>query len=307
MVCNTIATKRKRLMLEFDRISKVYTNSKIIPFNDDSRIVMMSDCHRGDGGYADNFAHNQNLFFAALTQYYHHKYTYIELGDGDELWENDKISKIIEFYDNIFWLLSRFYKDSRLHAIYGNHDIVKKKNSSFNNKLILCENRLHGQCVLLFPGIRFHEGIILKHERTDLELFLLHGHQADFFNDRLWRVSRFLVRYLWRPLELIGVNNPMNTATNPKRKNSVEKILIKWVEKCNCPLIAGHTHRAVFPKEGDPSYFNDGSCVHPRCITALEIVNNNITLVKWSYKTRFDGTVFVGRDELAGPRNLDNL
>ncbi|HOA43250.1 MAG TPA: serine/threonine protein phosphatase, partial [Bacillota bacterium] len=104
-------------MLIQKRISQVFNEATEVPFNDDSKIVIMSDCHRGDGSYADNFAHNQNLFFAALTQYYHHKYTYIELGDGDELWENDKISKVLEVYDNVFWLLSKFHHDSRLYMI----------------------------------------------------------------------------------------------------------------------------------------------------------------------------------------------
>ncbi|HPO04474.1 MAG TPA: serine/threonine protein phosphatase [Bacillota bacterium] len=277
------------------RISQVYSNAREVTFDDRSKFVVMSDCHRGDGSYADNFARNQNLFFAALTQYYYHKYTYIELGDGDELWENDKISKPLEVYDHIFWLLSKFHQSGRLFMIYGNHDIVKGKNGSIKSQLAL------------FPGICFYEGLLLRHTKLDLSLFLLHGHQADFLNDRLWIFNRFLVRYLWRPLELLGINDPTSAATNPKRKKAVERALIRWTEKEKQPLIAGHTHRAVFPKPGDSCYFNDGSCVHPRCITALEIADGNITLVKWSYKTKFDGTVFVGRDELADPLPLEKL
>lgn len=273
-------------MFETGRITNVYNRSEILFFDKNEKFVIMSDCHRGDGSYADNFARNQNLFFAALTQYYHHDYTYIELGDGDELWENDKIAKIMEVYDNIFWLLSQFHRRGRLYMLFGNHDIAKAKGIDF------------------FPGIKFYESLILKHKTLDFQLFLLHGHQADFFNDRLWPLSRFLVRYFWRPLELLGVNNPMSAATNPTRKKVVEKILIHWVEKFGQPLVAGHTHRAVFPGYGEPHYFNDGSCVHPRCITALEIASNNINLVKWSYKTKFDGTLYVGRDILAGPENL---
>ena len=287
------------------RISQVFHHAPEIPFDDSSRIVIMSDCHRGDGSYADNFAHNQYLFFAALTQYYHHKYTYIELGDGDELWENNSISKPLEVYDHIFWLLSKFYKDSRFYMMFGNHDIVKgKKNGSFESRFVYCEDEPGGVCRWIFPGIQFYEGLVLRHTDRDLKLFLLHGHQADFFNDRLWWLSCFLVRFLWKPLELLGVKNPTSAATNPKRKKSVERKLMRWVEKENQPLIAGHTHRSVFPKPGETCYFNDGSCVHPRYITALEIADGNIRLVKWSYKTKLDGTVYVGRDDLADPEEL---
>ena len=287
------------------RISQVFQNAAEIPFNDHSKIVIMSDCHRGDGSYADNFAHNQNLFFAALTQYYHQGYTYIELGDGDELWENNKISKPLEVYDHVYWLLSKFYKEARFYMMFGNHDIVKgKKSDSFRNQLIRCDGEPDGLCYSIFPGILFHDGLILRHTDQDLKLFLLHGHQADFFNDRLWWLSCFLVRFLWRPLELLGVKNPTSAATSPKRKKSVERKLIRWVEMQNQPLIAGHTHRSVFPKTGEACYFNDGSCVHPRCITALEIIGGSIQLVKWSYKTKLDGTVYVGKDVLGGPECL---
>ena len=67
-------------------------------------------------------------------------------------------------------------------------------------------------------------------------------------------------------------------------------------------IITGHTHRPMFPDVGEVPYFNDGSCVHPRCITAIEIERGYITLVKWGIETKKDGTLFIGRDIIAGPR-----
>jgi hypothetical protein len=52
------------------RIDQVFEAAKHIAFDDSSRIILMSDCHRGDGSWADDFSRNQNLFFAALTYYY---------------------------------------------------------------------------------------------------------------------------------------------------------------------------------------------------------------------------------------------
>ena len=66
-------------------------------------------------------------------------------------------------------------------------------------------------------------------------------------------------------------------------------------------LIAGHTHRPMFAEDGAPLYFNTGSAVHPRCITALEINYGQIQLVKWFINTRLDGTLFIDRKILAGP------
>ena len=153
----------------------------------------------------------------------------------------------------------------------------------------------------LFPGMAVREGVVLKYKPTGRELFVLHGHQADFFNDRLWRLARFLVRYVWRPLELVGFSDPKSAAKNNKVKEKVEKRLKSWAEEREILLIAGHTHRAVFPEPSEGLYFNDGSCVHPWSITAVEIVDGRISLVGWRQKTRDDGTVYIGKDIIAGP------
>ena len=106
-------------------ISKVFESAEEISFDDSSKIVLMSDCHRGDGNWSDDFSKNQNIYFAALTHYYDKNYYYIEIGDGDELWENKKLSDIMRVHSDVFWLLSKFFKEDRLKFIFGNHDIVK--------------------------------------------------------------------------------------------------------------------------------------------------------------------------------------
>lgn len=286
------------------RLSQIFNSSKFIPFDDSSKLVLMSDCHRGDGSWSDNFLKNQNIYFAALNHYYKEGYTYIELGDGDELWENDKMSEIIKTHSNVFWLLSKFFKENRLYFIYGNHDMVKKYEKYVKDNLYQYFKERNREYMCLFQGIKVHEGLVLNYEVTGDKILLIHGHQGDIINDGLWKVGRFLVRYLWNPLENIGVNDPTSTAKNYDKKEDVENRFIRWVMKEKHMLIAGHTHRPRFPRVGEALYFNDGSCVHPRCITAIEISNGNITLVKWLVKTRRDNTLFIGREVLAGPNKL---
>ena len=75
-------------------------------------------------------------------------------------------------------------------------------------------------------------------------------------------------------------------------------------------LIAGHTHRSVFPVPGKPPYFNTGSCVHPRCIVGIEINNGLITLVKWYVNVKQSndgGTLFINRKELVKPIRLQDF
>ncbi|MBW9155521.1 metallophosphoesterase [Clostridium tagluense] len=285
-------------------LSKVFESSEEIIFDDSSKIVLMSDCHRGDGNGSDNFSKNQNIYFAALTHYYDEHYTYIEIGDGDELWENKRLYVIKRVHNDVFWLLSKFYNENRLEFIYGNHDIVKRNDKFVKNNLYKYFDELKKRYIPLFDNIRFHEGIVLRHKVTNDKIFLIHGHQVDCLNDKMWRLTRFLVRYLWRPLNFFGVNDPTRTAQNYHKKQAVEKKLIEWVIKEKQMMIAGHTHRPMFPEIGEPPYFNDGSCVHPRCITAMEIDFGNIKLVKWYVNTKEDGTLFVDREVLAGARKL---
>ncbi len=289
------------------RVSDVYRSSETIVFDDSSRFIIMSDCHRGDGGWADSFSKNQNVYFYALKHYYNKRFTYIELGDGDELWEYKKMQDIVQEHSDVFWMMRKFYKKNRLWMIYGNHDIVKR-NPSFGMKNLsrYISVREKGY-VPLFENLKMHEGLVLKHMKTNDEIFLIHGHQVDFLNSSIWMIARFLVRYFWRPLENFGVNNVTRTAKNYSKKNAVAKKLSKWAERENKAIIAGHNHKPSFPDNGDVLYFNDGSCVHPRCITGIEISDGEIMLVKWSVKSGMSGQLQIGRDILAGPRKISEI
>ena len=87
------------------RLNKAYNQAKVIDFNDSSKFILFSDCHRGDNSFADDFANNRNIYFHALKHYYAEDFTYCELGDGDELWENLTFKSIFEAHKNVFLLL----------------------------------------------------------------------------------------------------------------------------------------------------------------------------------------------------------
>lgn len=291
-------------MNKLKRISKVFESAEEIPIDDSSRIVLMSDVHRGDGSWADDFSKNQNLYYAALNHYYKENYSYIEIGDGDELWKNKKLSDIIHVHNDVFLLLAKFFNEGRLYLIFGNHDMVKRNTKFANNNLYQNYDEQEKKYIPLFENIKLHEGLVLSHSLTGQKILLIHGHQVSLLDYEMWWLSRFLVRYLWRPLELFGVNDPTSTAKNYHKKDAVERKLTEWVTREKHMLIAGHTHRPMFPEVGNPQYFNDGSSVHPRSITAIEIADGYITLVKWSVKTKDDGTLFIGKEVLAGPTKL---
>ncbi len=254
------------------RIHCAFLNHAELPLCKCSRYVIFGDCHRGAGNAGDNFLRNQHLYSAALEYYYSKNFYYLELGDGEELWENRCLEKIKDCHSNVYRKLECFQKQDRFCKIYGNHDMELKK---------------------YLP-----ECIFLKNQENGRDFYIIHGHQADFFNSVCWRISRFLVRYLWKPLEQFGVNDPTSAARNYKKTRKYENCMARAAEKKDVYLLAGHSHRPHLV-EGE-LYVNAGSCVHPSGITAVEIENMQMSLVKWQIGARKDGTLFVEREVLKG-------
>ena len=140
---------------------------------------------------------NRPLFTAALKHYYNKGFTYIELGDGDELWENRRFSDVYNTHREIYGLLQRFHADGRLFMLFGNHDRIKENAAYVWKKSD--------------SPIPFYESIVL--DGLDLPpVCMFHGYQGDLINDQLWKVSRWLVRYLWKPLEIRGIKDPTSAA-----------------------------------------------------------------------------------------------
>lgn len=294
-------------MSTFKRLNKVFETSMEIPFNNSSKIVLISDCHKGDGSWADDFSHNQNIYQSALKYYYTNGFTYINLGDSDELWKNKDFSKISTTYCDVFRLIRKFYKENRLYAIYGNHDVIKSDSSYVSKNFKKLYDPHIDEYEPLFGQIKFHEGLILKHKETKKKIFLVHGHQGDLIADVLWRLGRFLSRHVWRKIESFGLRDPTSAAINYAVKKKVERKVINWVTENDQMIICGHTHRPVCPRKGEPPYFNDGCCIFHDSITCLEIVNSEITLVKWDIKTNKDMVFHVDREIIAVPRTMASI
>ena len=92
-----------------DRLNKAYKEAKRIAFTNTDKFILFSDCHRGDSSFADDFANNRNIYFHAMSHYFKEGYTYIELGDGDELWK--------------ICFLKRFSKRIKTYINYSNNSI----------------------------------------------------------------------------------------------------------------------------------------------------------------------------------------
>jgi UDP-2,3-diacylglucosamine pyrophosphatase LpxH len=284
-------------------LTRAYESTqKELELTDYTKLILFSDLHKGVGDWSDDFANNKQIFLYALQHYFDQGYTYIEIGDGDELWENKNFDDIKSTYSNIFELMSRFYNEKRLHLIWGNHNRYWEKDKNVRKHLrVLVDN------IKLFDGIeKVDEGVKLGDK-----IFIVHGHQVQFLCDHwLGRgLSKFLVRNIWKLLQnVFGYKDPTCPAKNNETRDVVEDRISNWAKEKNVLVIAGHTHRPMFyslskedrikNKTGDPYYFNVGSCVHPRCITGMEIESGDIRLVKWFFDVKPDGGLFINREVL---------
>ncbi len=94
------------------------------------------------------------------------------------------------------------------------------------------------------------EAIILHIRNGEEELgrlFLVHGHQGTFDSEQIAPLSRFTVRYIWRPIQRtfkIRLNTP---ARDFELRHDHDHAMYSWSSgQDKVILIAGHTHRPVF-------------------------------------------------------------
>ena len=268
------------------QLDKAFQLSPHLTFDNKSRLIFISDAHRGVNNRDDMFAPNANLFFHALTHYFDQEYTFVEVGDGDELWHNRNFSDIRRTYSKIFDLFSQFSQRDRLHLVVGNHDSPRGLFDPMEK-----------------DGIPVHQGLRLTHSITGQKIFAVHGHQADPDGDRKWdsyrRNSRQFMRYMLRI-----ISNKYHHFEEPKldlpeqvrllrlpvwfgdmvltKAYRLESAIKMWLAKERQIVISGHTHMLNFPQKNELPHFNTGHCITPGYMTGIEIEEGMMSMVKWT-------------------------
>lgn len=280
-------------------LSKLYSKSKktknkqvkvLLTDISNSRFIIFSDQHKGNGSGADDFRASEKNYIAALHYYNSKLFTFINLGDSEELWKFTA-QEIFPANKESFAAESVFQPD-RYYKTFGNHDLIWK------NKL---------DVIMLMKGfftmpLPVYEGLVLRNNSSDikLDILLTHGHQGDLMSDNN-AVSTWIVAHLWLPLQRylrININSPSKDFS---LRNKHNKMMYEWSSKQkDLLLITGHTHNPVFASgkyfdhpsnkidtgktiyELRPSYFNTGCCCYSDGdITGIEISDGYIRLIKW--------------------------
>ncbi|MBL0305041.1 MAG: metallophosphoesterase family protein [Chitinophagaceae bacterium] len=251
--------KRERI---FEALGKLYTEihtnpgkkGLVIPFVESAgKFIIFSDQHKGRRNGADDFTPCEANYLQALEYYNGHDFCFINLGDSEELWENN-IWQVKKKNKEVFDTEKKFIRRNKYIKIFGNHDLFWD-----NDPLAWWHLKdIYGE------KIKVYEGVILEllargqepgMNTADAELpisgspltiFLTHGHQGDAQSDGNW-FSKFFVANIWAPLQAFLRINPNTPAYDADKKTLHNNIMYEWSsEQKNVVLITGHTHQPVF-------------------------------------------------------------
>ncbi|MBK7098282.1 MAG: metallophosphoesterase [Sphingobacteriales bacterium] len=290
----------------------------VISHAEKKRIIIFSDQHKGRRNGADDFVNAERNYLESLNFYYKNHFYYINLGDGEELWENT-LSQIKRYNIKVFSAEKKFHYRNSFAKIFGNHDLYWANDPLAGIEL----KKIYGKKTQVYEGILIN----IPLEEKGLQIFCTHGHQGDKRSDGNM-LTKFFISRIWAPLQAylkINTNEPSN---NNIKKTEHNQIMYEWAaEQTQTLLITGHTHQPVFEsltrlerlhrtkqiaiKENDtdtihkinleienssdkfdsirgdythirPSYFNTGCCCFSDGdITGIEIDNGFIRLIKW--------------------------
>jgi predicted phosphodiesterase len=286
---------------------------------DQQPIIIFSDEHRGSRNGSDDFGVCEPCYLAALSYYNQEKYSFINLGDCEELWENTMFG-IAKHNEAVYAAEKLFLDRNAYFKVFGNHDLFWDNDPLAS----LWLKKIYGK------SIRIYTAVLIQYKINDefLEIFCTHGHQGDKQSDGNV-FSKWFVSYIWGPLQNflgININSP---SANDHLKTLHNMYMYDWsAAQKKTILITGHTHQPVFnslthlerlyqrlekaktlddadalqkiqqeiprrKREYDfvnnsfndmrPSYFNSGCCCFDDgTITGIEISGGAIRLVKWS-------------------------
>jgi predicted phosphodiesterase len=301
-------------------------------------VIIFSDQHKGARDGSDDFRMAEENFLCALDYYNQRNFLYLNLGDSEELWENN-ILTVLKYNTAVFEKEKQFVIRNAFFKVFGNHDLFWD-NDPF---AALYLKKMYGTKVKIDTGIVFR----IKLPGRNVDIFCTHGHQGDAQSDGN-ALSKWFVSYIWGPLQSFLQINTNTPSTNDNRKSVHNEFMYEWSAKQDdIILITGHTHQPVFNSlthlerlylnreeaelNGDkatvekidteiprrkreydrvntqfrkmkPTYFNSGCCCFlDGNITGIEIAGGYIRLIKWS-KINGIPTRIVAEEEL-----LDNI
>ena len=298
------------------------TEGVVLPYEmATGRFIIFSDQHKGTRDNADDFTLAEKNYSAALDHYFTNNFTFINLGDCEELWENTP-EAVMKVNTPILQAEVRFLQANRYYRVFGNHDLEWKY--PFQQKLYL--KPVFGDALKIYEGIELQT----QYNGKVYSIFLTHGHQGDKRSDGN-PFSTWVVAAIWTPIQRFLAININTISDSFELVDAHNIIMYDWsATQQQLVFISGHTHKPVFASldhidllnhqleaakiKGDaiaiqkieadlavytkqyegktfvktmayPSYFNSGCCCFDDGdISGIEIADGFIRLIKWEGK-----------------------
>jgi len=189
--------------------------------NNQSRWVIFSDRHMGDGSTKDDFKPNSELFQSTLRDYYlKHNYPLIPNGHVEEL-QRFSLDVILKNWRSAYKIFDDFANKNRLAKTYGNHDLQLKFQK------LPYDYQMSEACKLSYDG---------EH------IFIYHGHQASKKYQLQNDLAGFTLKYFANPLRIKNYS----VSYSSKKQYKIEKRAYEHAISGNQISILGHIHRPLF-------------------------------------------------------------
>lgn len=294
----------------------------LLPFEMNSgRFVIVSDQHKGGRDAADDFRMAEKNYREALQFYYEKNFTLVNNGDSEELWENTPPS-VIEHNRGVLLEEARFLEADRYYRIFGNHDLEWKYDIQrnlflkpiFGPKLKIYEGLVlqteykgntwsilisHGHqgdqksdgnpfstwvvAAIWTPIQRFLEISI----NTTADSFALVDKHNIMMHE--WSTTRkqllFISGHTHKPVfSSMDHIDRLHTQLSDARLTGPPETIVA-LEKALADRKAEYAGKSLPRVHPKPTYFNTGCCCFADGdITAIELENGMIRLVKWQYE-----------------------
>lgn len=319
-------------------LNKPGEKGPLIRFSETDRFIIFSDQHKGTKNGSDDFSFAEKNYVRALSYYHDQNFSLINLGDSEELWENNIIS-VKKHNTASFGAEKNFLHRNAFIKIFGNHDLYWDNDPLAPVML----QSIFGRTIKIYEGAVLQTTV----HGQPLNIFLTHGHQGDKQSDGNW-LSKWFISTIWAPLQMYLELNLNTPAQDNNLKTTHNHFMYEWVApQKNMLLITGHTHQPVFLSltflerlfsrllkaeqsnnlaeieeikaqiklrkikhesttdfsAYEPTYFNTGCCCfNDGDITGIEISEGYIRLIKWEYNDKEQSERFVLEET-----KLDNL
>lgn len=185
----------------------------------DTRMVVFSDLHIGDGGRNDDFRNNAQMFIDVLADYYERGFSLILNGDIEEL-QRFTPARVRRAWPVVYELFSAFDTDGRFYRVVGNHDL----------------NIADG----LEPPTTVHDALRFDYKGETILVF--HGHQTSRRFVRYNRLVGLGLRLFANPLSIKN----FSVSHDSVRRFRTEELVYQFSSKKRILSIIGHTHRPLF-------------------------------------------------------------